>query len=101
MKVPAYVKELMERSRYDFDFSRRWENCGAGYTVKIRKRSAYSQIDTLRKECERLIKWANKIGGDGTAYIIDMPAKTRHVNQAAVVTIFDPVMQHIEKYINA
>lgn len=99
MRIPQYVKELMERSRYEYDFCRSHENYSVGYTIKVRKHSAYAHVDTLRKECERLIKWANKAGGDGTAYILDIPAETHHVNQAAIVTIFDPVMQYIENYI--
>ena len=100
MIIPKYVQELMGRRRYEYDFLRSHENYSAGYTIKLRKRSAYAQIDTLRKEVERLCKWANKVAGVETAFILDMPTKTHHVNQVAVVTIFDPVMQHIEKYIS-
>jgi hypothetical protein len=35
-----------------------------------------------------------------TAFVLDFPDKTHYCNQAAVVTIFDPVMNEIEKYIN-
>lgn len=99
MKIPAYVKKLMERSRYEFDFCKSHKDYSAGYTITIRKRSAYAHIDTLRKEVERLCKWANKAAGVETAIILDMPASTHHCNQAAIVTIFDPIMQKIEQYI--
>lgn len=97
--IPKYVQELMERSRYEYDFFRSHENYAAGYTIKIRKHSEYAQIDTLQKEAERLCKWANKTGGDGTAFVLYIPTKTHHVNQVATVTIFDPVMQKIERFI--
>jgi len=32
-------------------------------------------------------------------HVLDMPKVTHHCNQVAVVTIYDPVMQMIEKYI--
>lgn len=99
MKIPKYIQDLMERSRYEYDFFKSHENYAAGYTIKIRKHSAYAQIDTLRKEVERLCKWVNKVAGVETAFLLDMPTKTHHCNQVAVVTIFDPVMQHIEMYI--
>lgn len=102
VKIPEYVKDLMSRSRYAYDFYRNHENYAPGYTIKIRKHSAYAQVDTLRKEVERLVKWANRVTGvEGLeiAYILDVPEKTHYCNQVAVVTIFDPVMQKIEKYI--
>lgn len=97
--IPKYVQELMDRSKFEFDFFKGCENYAPGYTIKIRKRSAYAQIGTLRKEVERLVMWANRTAGAEIAYILDMPTKTHHVNQVATVTIFDPVMQKIEQYI--
>lgn len=99
MKIPKYVQDLMERSRYEFDFYTSRENYSAGYTIKIRKRSAYQQIDTFQREITQLVKWANKAAGIETAYILDMPTKNHYCNQVAVVTIFDPIMQKIEQYI--
>lgn len=99
MKIPAYVVEIMERSQYEFNFLRNHEHYAPGYTVKIYKRTAYTQINTFRSELERLVKWANRHGGSETAFILEIPTKTHHVNQFALVTIFDPIMQHIEQYI--
>jgi len=97
--VPKYIQNLMERSRYDFDFCKNHEHYAAGYTIKIRKRSAYSHISTLKHEVERLMKWANRVAGMEIFHVLDMPKVTHHCNQVAVVTIYDPVMQMIEKYI--
>lgn len=99
MKVPKYVVELMERSHYEYDCCTKSPNYGAGYTISIQKHSEYGMIDTLKSEVERLCKWANRIGGPETAYLLYIPNETHHVNQSAAVTIFDPVMQQIEKYI--
>lgn len=99
MTIPKYVQELMSRSRYEYNLHRDNENYAAGYTIKIRKHSEYARIETLEKEVERLVSWANRVAGIETAHILDVPAKTHHCNQVAVVTIFDPVMQEIEKYI--
>lgn len=101
MRIPTYVKELMERSTFVYDHCKNHPNYGAGYTIKITKRSAYSQVDTLRKEVERLVKWANSTPAGEIAFILDVPTETHHVKQVAVVTIFDPIMQQIEKYIAA
>lgn len=97
--VPKYVQEIMERSRYEFDFYKNHEHYAAGYTIKIRKHSAYAHVATLKHEVERLIAWANRIAGAEIAHVLDMPKVTHHCGQVAVVTIYDPVMQRIEKYI--
>lgn len=97
--APKYVQDLMSRSRYEFDFYGGHENYGAGYTIKIRKASEYARVDTLRKEVERLVAWANRVAGVEAAYVLDVPTETHYCKQVAVVTIFDPVMQKIEQYI--
>lgn len=99
MKVPKYVVELMERSRYEYDRFTKNPNYGAGYTISIQKHSEYGMIDTLKSEVERLCKWANRVGGPETAYLLHIPRDTHYVKQSAIVTIFDPVMQQIEQYI--
>lgn len=99
MKIPKYVQEIMERSEYDFRHTSN-PNYSVGYTIRINKHSEYAKVDTLRKEAERIVAWANRVAGENTAYILYTPEKTRYCKQAAVVTIFDPVMQKIEKYIH-
>lgn len=100
--IPAYVVEMMKRSHYYYEFERhgadvaRW--CAAGYTIAIKKATPYTYAETFCKEVERLQKWVNKQDG-GDCRIIKLPKETKHRDQYAIVTIFDPVMQRIEKYI--
>ena len=99
MKVPKYVQELMARSQYEY-VNAKGEHYAAGYTLRIEKRSPYTQADTFRREIERLVRWANRTpAGPDTAYILYTPQDTRHCTQYALITIFDPVMQRVEKYI--
>ena len=97
MTIPKYVQELMARSSFDvFHHPRR----DPGYTIRIRKATPYTTAATLRKECERLVVWANRQpSGPDTAILLDCPAETHHVWQCATVTIYDPVMKHLEQYI--
>ena len=77
MKIPTYVKELMERSRYEFDFCKSHKDYSAGYTITIRKRSAYAHVDTLRKEVERLCKYCRDFGIPNENYFCMFNAATR------------------------
>ena len=98
MIIPKYVQELMERARYEYDRCTENENYGVGYTVAIRKATPYAQAWTLRKEAERLCKWANRAAGVEVAHILYIPKQTHYHEQSAVVTIFDPEMKHIEQF---
>lgn len=98
MKIPKYVVELMARSRYEFDRCTKSSDYGVGYTISIEKGTEYQQIDTLRTEVERLCKWANRVAPE-TDFLLYVPSETHYTKQAAIVTIFDPVMQRIEQYI--
>ena len=97
MTVPKYVAEIMSRAKYEFDCFKNHADYAAGYTIKIRKSSAYTKIDTFKAEIERLKKWVEK--NNGELIVLDIPNKTHYANQVATVTIFDPVMKHIESYI--
>ena len=104
MKIPKYVVDLMSRSRYNYTAI--GDNYSPGYTIDIAKYSHYETTQTFRKEIERLVKRANRQGFAAPdldimiAYILSVPNKTKHKSmQYATVTIFDPVMKHIEKYI--
>lgn len=101
MKIPKYIDEIMNRASYEYDLYKSHENYAAGYTLRICKKTPYTKVETLKAECVRLVKWANKNGGEGTAYILGVPIKTHYCKQSAVVTIFDPVMQQLEKYIES
>lgn len=97
MKIPKYIQEMMERSTFVLGSG------DPGYTIQIRKATAYTHIDTFRKEIERLIKWCNRI-----PHCDELPIgklnwidnRTRYDYQYATVTIYDPVMKWIEGYIN-
>ena len=95
MKIPEYVKNLMERARYDYDTS--GEKCAVGYTIKIDKRTPYVKAETLRAEILQLAAWVKRQGGE--IDIHTLPSETRIDWQPAIVTIYDPIMQHLEKYI--
>lgn len=98
MVIPKYVQELMSRSQFVLGFGE------AGYTIKIFKSTPYSKIPTLKAEVEKLQKWVERMMpeddlGVPTMVINKIPTKTYYCDQYAVVTIFDPIMQRIEKYI--
>lgn len=99
MKIPKYVIEMMSRAEYNYKYSVNDKNYAAGYTLNIFKASPYTKVETLEAEIKKLVAWANKNGGEGTAYILGLPFRTHHYDQSAIVTIFDPVMKEIEKYI--
>ncbi len=96
MKIPKYVVDMMERSRFVLGIG------DPGYTIQIRKSTAYTKIDTFKSEVDRLIKWCNRI-----PHYEDIPIaklnrienKTRYNWQYATVTIYDPLMKYLEKYI--
>lgn len=99
MKIPKYVIDLMSRAKYRYtqNSSKGYE---VGYTIDIAKYSHYETVDTFRKEIDRLKKWVERQTG-GECIILSTPTKTAHkTKQYATVTIFDPVMQNIEQYIN-
>ena len=98
MIIPKYVQELMSRSRFVLGSGE------AGYTIRIYKSTPYSKIPTLKAEVDRLQKWVERMMpeddlGVPTMIINSIPTKTHYCDQYAVVTIFDPIMQRIEKYI--
>lgn len=98
MEIPKYVKEIMQRAKYEFDFKVNHPDYAVGYTIRIRKATPYTKIDTFKAEMERLKKWAKK--NNSVMVILDIPDKTHYVNQFAIVTIYDTVMKHIEQYIS-
>lgn len=98
MVIPKYVQELMNRARFVLGSGE------AGYTIRIYKSTPYSKIPTLKEEVERLQRWVERMMPDDelgvpTMVINSIPTKTHYCDQYAVVTIFDPIMQKIEKYI--
>lgn len=99
VRIPKYVIELMSRAKYNYILCGKNDNAAAGYTIEIKKYSYYETADTFRKEINRLKKWVERQTG-GEMIIISYPAHTVHKTmQYATVTIYDPVMKHIEQYI--
>lgn len=99
MKIPKYVQELMGRAKYNFSLPGKNPSAAAGYTIEIAKYSHYETADTFRAEIDRLKKWVERQPG-GEMIVISSPSHTVHKTmQYATVTIFDPVMQKIERYI--
>ncbi len=92
--VPKYAQEMMSRAR--FDRSYRNPASEPGYSIWIRKSTPYARAATLRAECERLVAWAKRNYAD--AEILECPKETHYCNQAALVTITDPVMQKLERF---
>lgn len=106
MKIPAYIKDLMSRSEYEYDSLTSNENYAVGYTIRIEKSTHHQLASTFQKEIEHLTHWVNsqykKLGGTygECGYILSVPQKTHFkYRQYAIVTILDPVMKHIENYI--
>lgn len=100
MKIPKYISELLERS--EFVIISPYTNAVPGYTISIEKRTAYSYASTLKDEASRLVEWANreyhKMSKDNEqiACIDYLPSETHYHRQIAIVTIYDPIMRHIE-----
>lgn len=98
MVISNYVKDMTRRARFAKGFG------DPGYTIEIRKATPYTTIGTFKSEIERLCAWVERqMPHDEfsipTSVINNMPNKTHHCGQVAVVTIYDPVMQHLEKLI--
>ena len=102
-KIPKYIQEIMERAQYNFDS----KLANPGYTVDIVKRSHYEWISTFQEEIDRLVQWVNANCGYCDTEevpcieVLYIPKETQHKRlQYATVTIYDPVMKYLEKYIN-
>lgn len=98
MKIPKYIQDMMERAEFVLSYGE------PGYTIAIRKTTPYTQVSTLKAEIERLEKWVKRMMpkddlGVPTMIINRIPKKTHYANQYAIVTIYDPVMKQLEKYI--
>ncbi len=97
MNVPKYIIEMLNRSEYNFAIG------DVGYTIDIHKATPYTKVNTLKDEVERLVKWANKQTPQfpemPTAKLERIEAQTHYRDQIATVTIYDPVIKHLEAFI--
>jgi len=99
MEIPKYIQKLLHRADFDY-FGKDGE---PGYTIRIHKHSDYAFAGSLSKEVKRLCDWVDRCtpeGLDGSKVLL-LPTQTRFCDQFAVVTIYDPVMRQIEKYIES
>lgn len=97
MKVPKYIQDIMSRSEFAIGYG------DPGYTIEITKATPYTKVETLQMEIGRLQKWVEREMPDydweiPTMIINRLPNTTRYGRQYAVVTIYDPIMRCLEKY---
>lgn len=101
IRIPKYIKEILERAQFSYE-----KDSIPGYTIKIEKKTPYTLATTLRDEAKKLVEWANReykrISNDETeiATLNGYDWKTSYkYKQYATVTIYDPIIRKIEKYI--
>ena len=106
--TPKYVIDIMSRARFAKGYG------DPGYTIEIAKRTRQTLASTFEKEIDRLAKYVERdmdrriMAGymgeptetrEPTIIVQNVPKKTHYCDQYAVVTIYDPVMKDLEKYI--
>ena len=95
METPNYIKSSLQGAKFYFG-----KDCVAGYSIEIHKRTKYEYASTLLNRCNQIISWCNR-QVEGSAEMVRCPYITIYADQFAVITIYDPVMLHLEKYIKA
>ncbi len=112
MKTPSYIKRLLARCEWAVETGRLPKGCDPGYTLLLHKRSVYSHADTLRKEAGLLVAWCRRRmaiharyisqeEADKVAFIHESPKQTSIGDQSAVIVIWDPVLQMVEKHVTS
>lgn len=112
MKTPSYIKRLLARCEWAVETGRLPKGCDPGYTLLLHKRSVYSHADTLRKEAESLVSWCrrrmalharyiSREEADKVSSMHECPGATRIGDQSAVIVIWDPVLQMVEKHVTS
>lgn len=97
MKIPKFAQELMVRSAFELGDHKK--DYDPGYTIRIRKATPYTKIETLEAECERLVKWAQRNGATDSRIDSDLSSVATHYRwQYAIVTIYDPCMKYLEAF---
>lgn len=94
-QIPVWLTEIASRSRISDDYQQK--GMIPGYTLIIRKRTAYENVCTFRKEIDHLLAYCKRNFCE--AEVIDFPYTTHHVVQTAQVIVFDPVMRWMEPYL--
>ena len=97
--IPKYIKDILSRSKYEFDYCTKDKHYAPGYTIRIRKRTTQTLIPTHEKQVKRFQLWVQKQYqkryGGGNEPITE----THYRDQYAIVTVYDPVMKDIENKI--
>lgn len=115
IKIPKYIMSMLENSEFVYDKSMYYapfdgghvdsENFCVGYTIAIPKDTYMQAIYTFKDNLVRFQNWVNRVNKklgnkEEVCHIVYVPTQTRHMYmQYAYVTIYDPVMKYIEKYI--
>ncbi len=106
METPKYIVNMLQRSSYVYDKPYTDDpNYAAGYTIRINKKTLQTQAPTFQKEICRFQSWVQRTyrkrykDNSPVVYVLRMPTKTHYCVQSAVVTIFDPVMKELERFI--
>jgi hypothetical protein len=95
MKAPNYITNSLHNAEFYFG-----EDGCVGYSIKIFKHTRYENANTLRIRCAAIIGWCNN-QIPGSAEMVSYPKVTHYTQQFAVITIYDPVMLYLEKFIKA
>lgn len=95
MKTPQYIITPLKRAEFYFG-----KDGVVGYSIKIHKHTIYEYADTLLHRCGKIITWCNK-QIPGSAEMVFCPKETHYRDQFAVITIYDPLMLHLEQFIKA
>lgn len=97
--IPVYVREILSRSGFEFEYLTTHPEYVRGFTIYIRKRTPYTSARVFQQEIKRFCNWADRAAQKPVSYILHTPEITHHCDQFAHVTILDPVMMAIEDYI--
>lgn len=99
--IPQYIRDILTRAEWAIH-SRHWreEYHDPTCTILIHKRTPYAHAESLRKECERFLRWCNRnTPGPLKAHMLACPDKTTHHDQWTAVQVYDPVLKLIEPLI--
>lgn len=95
MNTPQYVSNALKRAEFYFG-----KDGVVGYSIKIFKHTRMEYASTLRNRCSQIITWCNK-QIPCSAEMVSCPKETHYTEQFAVITIYDPMMLHLEQFIKS
>ena len=95
MKTPQYIINALKNTEFYFGK----DGC-VGYSIKIFKHTRYEYAKTLNQRCHTIVSWCNR-QIDGSAEVVYCPQLTHYEQQFGIITIYDPMMLHLEQFIKA